>query len=92
MSSYVGHCDDCDTSFAAEDILMEAKRLIISYKEQYGEEKTSQIVDDFKREVNGMTNEWFLKDIKSADEIMNDLNGEKFDVIDIKDFKNFLEL
>ena len=92
MSSYVGHCDDCDTTFAAEDNLMEANRLILSYKEQYGEDKTSQIVDGFKREVNGMTNEWFLKDIKSVDEIMNDLNGEKFDVIDIKDFKNFLEL
>jgi flagellar biosynthesis component FlhA len=89
MSSYVGHCDDCDTSFAAEDVLMEAKKLILAYKEQYGEEKTSQIVDAFKNEVSGMTNEWFLEDIKSINEIIDELVVEK---IDIKDFPGLLEL
>lgn len=69
MGSYIGHCESCDISLTAEEIVSTIQEdLIFPLVDKYGVEKTKKIVVQLRREMNQLSDDWFVRKPSSIEE------------------------
>lgn len=70
MGTYIGHCDSCDVTLEAEEVIFLVKKQMRLLVQKYGEEKALEMMSFMRSEINDLSDEWFITEPKSTRELL----------------------
>lgn len=70
MGTYIGHCDSCDVTLEAEEVIFLVKKQMRLLVQKYGEEKALEMMSFMRSEMNDLSDEWFITEPKSTRELL----------------------